>query len=140
VVSDNAVQVSTKKPDGAIYVVGGQDFDAFISNAIALFEGDQSALDALLADMIRSFLPVSATSTAQHTPPAGQQFYGQSQPQTQYSPTMRVAQSPVYFDSPYQDRDAVKAAGGRWDKERKSWYAPVGSDLTQFAKWLPPGV
>ena len=29
----------------------------------------------------------------------------------------------------------AKALGARWDREKKSWYAPPGADLLPLAKW-----
>lgn len=44
---------------------------------------------------------------------------------------------PTRLNTPYADKDAVKAAGGRWDPIEKAWFAPDGADLAKFAKWLP---
>lgn len=49
----------------------------------------------------------------------------------------KVASEPVYLDVPYDQRDAVKAYGARWDGERKKWFVPAGSDLAAFSRWLP---
>lgn len=37
----------------------------------------------------------------------------------------------------YEDRDAVKAAGGAWDAERKVWFVKPGLELAPFVDWLP---
>ena len=31
----------------------------------------------------------------------------------------------VYLESSYQDKDCIKALGGRWDKDRVKWYLPL---------------
>lgn len=52
-----------------------------------------------------------------------------------------AAQTPaatrVYLAVPFAEKDRVKAAGARWDKERKAWFVPEGRDATAFAAWLP---
>lgn len=37
----------------------------------------------------------------------------------------------------YRDKDEAKAAGAKWDKQRKTWYAPEGADMAKLAKWTP---
>ena len=37
----------------------------------------------------------------------------------------------------FDDRQAAKAAGAKWDPQAKHWYAPRGSDLDRFTVWLP---
>lgn len=41
----------------------------------------------------------------------------------------------TYISSPYSERREVKALGGEWDADRKSWFVPVGVDPAPFAKW-----
>jgi hypothetical protein len=36
---------------------------------------------------------------------------------------------------PYWEKDAVKALGARWDRDRKTWYIPPGVDINLFARW-----
>ena len=38
---------------------------------------------------------------------------------------------------PYAEKDEARRLGARWDGERKTWYAPAGSMLTTFERWLP---
>jgi len=42
----------------------------------------------------------------------------------------------LYFKCPYQDKDECKYLGGKWDKEKKSWYIPKEIDSKLFDKWL----
>jgi hypothetical protein len=44
------VQVSGKLPDGRIYVIGGDTFDAFYANALEFFNGDPNQADRLIED------------------------------------------------------------------------------------------
>jgi Domain of unknown function (DUF5710) len=51
----------------------------------------------------------------------------------------------VYLAVPYEEKDAAKAVGARWDLESRRWYVKEGADLTPFGRWLsepvvPPGV
>jgi antirestriction protein ArdC/phage/plasmid primase-like uncharacterized protein len=36
---------------------------------------------------------------------------------------------------PYKEKDQAKAAGARWDKQGKTWYAPEGADMAKLARW-----
>lgn len=38
---------------------------------------------------------------------------------------------------PYAEKDHAKSLGARWDADGKTWYAPVGADLSAFAAWIP---
>lgn len=38
---------------------------------------------------------------------------------------------------PYAEKDEARRLGARWNAELKTWYAPPGSMLTQFERWLP---
>jgi antirestriction protein ArdC/phage/plasmid primase-like uncharacterized protein len=41
---------------------------------------------------------------------------------------------------PYKDREEAKAAGAKWDKNKKTWYAEAGADMEKLAKWKPENV
>jgi putative DNA primase/helicase len=45
----------------------------------------------------------------------------------------------VYLAVPYAEKNQAKARGARWDRHRKSWYAPPGVDLASsgLKDWLP---
>lgn len=36
----------------------------------------------------------------------------------------------------FRDKNEVKRLGARWDRERKQWYAPTGTDLEPLSPWL----
>ncbi|EBM5962854.1 TPA: zincin-like metallopeptidase domain-containing protein [Salmonella enterica subsp. enterica serovar 16:l,v:-] len=36
---------------------------------------------------------------------------------------------------PYKEREEARAAGAKWDKEKKTWYAEAGADMDKLAKW-----
>ncbi|HDS7253968.1 TPA: DUF1738 domain-containing protein [Escherichia coli] len=41
---------------------------------------------------------------------------------------------------PYKDREEARAAGAKWDKEKKTWYADGDADMEKLAKWKPENV
>ena len=43
----------------------------------------------------------------------------------------------IFLDTPFKDKDKVKALGARWDPALRKWYVPEGTDLQAFAAWLP---
>src|SRR3546814_12918610 len=43
--------------------------------------------------------------------------------------------SKIWLNVPYADKDDAKAAGARWDRQHKSWYAREGVDMAAFSKW-----
>ncbi len=38
---------------------------------------------------------------------------------------------------PYEEKDAAKALGARWDPREKVWFVPDGIDPAPFNRWLP---
>lgn len=139
-----AVQVSVKLSNGVIYVVGGEDFDKFVENGMALL-GDEEAFDALVTDMRRSITPVSGGAQA----PAGQGFY--TPPAAPAAPAPgggRVSTQPVAVKIPWAEKaqadpflTPLKASRmTQWDATNKQWILQPGVDLSPFARWLPPGV
>jgi hypothetical protein len=44
---------------------------------------------------------------------------------------------PIYLDVPYMEKDRAKSLGARWDRDRRVWYVPAGSDASRFAQWYP---
>lgn len=43
----------------------------------------------------------------------------------------------VNLSVPFEEKDAAKALGAKWDSSIKDWYIPEGRDSSPFAKWLP---
>jgi hypothetical protein len=41
----------------------------------------------------------------------------------------------IWLDVPYRDNAAVKAAGGRWDRDHRRWFAPR-PDMTDLQSWV----
>lgn len=46
----------------------------------------------------------------------------------------------VYLAVSYNERNAAKAAGAKWDSIAKSWYAGSEADMEKLKKWLPENV
>src|SRR3954463_14957944 len=51
----------------------------------------------------------------------------------------RMTQSTrIDLSVPYSRKEEAKALGARWDGDRRTWYAPPGTDLRHFDRlWLP---
>ncbi|NCQ52358.1 hypothetical protein GW796_10850 [archaeon] len=41
----------------------------------------------------------------------------------------------IHLNVPFADKDEVKAAGGRWDGDKKQWYYMSDKDGSGFSKW-----
>lgn len=39
----------------------------------------------------------------------------------------------LYIKIPYEEKDAAKALGARWNPERKQWYIPDKKDYHKFS-------
>ena len=50
---------------------------------------------------------------------------------------MTTADDRAYLSVPYDEKDAAKQLGAKWDRQAKAWYVPVGVALEAFAPWLP---
>ena len=48
----------------------------------------------------------------------------------------RRAEKPTVLHVPYEDKELAKKLGARWDRDRKQWYAPTGTDLEPLSPWL----
>ena len=46
-----------------------------------------------------------------------------------------MADSKVYLNVPFAQKDQAKALGARWDGVQKKWYAPADKDIALFANW-----
>ena len=46
-----------------------------------------------------------------------------------------MANSKIYLNVSYAEKDDVKILGARWDPAKKKWYAPIGMDIELFSKW-----
>lgn len=46
-----------------------------------------------------------------------------------------MADSKIYLDVPFAQKDEAKALGARWDAVKKKWYATATKDIALFARW-----
>ena len=44
----------------------------------------------------------------------------------------------IYLEVPYSEKDQCRAAGGKWDGEKKLWYVPIGINPAPFERWMTP--
>lgn len=43
----------------------------------------------------------------------------------------------TYLEVPFEEKDAVKRLGAKWEAGSRRWYIEDQSDLRPFWKWLP---
>jgi hypothetical protein len=46
-----------------------------------------------------------------------------------------MADSKIYLNVPFTQKDEAKALGARWDAVKKKWFVPAERDIALFAKW-----
>ncbi len=46
-----------------------------------------------------------------------------------------MADSKIYLNVPFAQKDEAKALGAKWDAIQKKWFVPADKDLTLFARW-----
>ena len=61
----------------------------------------------------------------------------QELPVHQKKPEGTMSTERTYLAVPYREKDEAKSHGAKWDKEKKQWYAPAGTDLEKLDKWMP---
>ncbi|MCR4471168.1 DUF5710 domain-containing protein [Burkholderia sp. SCN-KJ] len=44
----------------------------------------------------------------------------------------------TYLNVPFNEKDAAKELGAKFDRRSKNWYVPGGTDVAPFARWLQP--
>jgi putative DNA primase/helicase len=52
-------------------------------------------------------------------------------------PAMTTTDDRTYLAVPYDEKDAAKQLGAKWDRQAKAWYVPAGTELDAFTPWLP---
>lgn len=48
----------------------------------------------------------------------------------------KLAEDKTFLAVPFEEKNAAKKLGAKWDKDNKSWYVEKGADLNQFKDWL----
>lgn len=44
--------------------------------------------------------------------------------------------TPIYLRVPYEEREAVKTLGARWNPRWRMWWIPSTADQAPFAAWI----
>jgi putative DNA primase/helicase len=52
-------------------------------------------------------------------------------------PEVAKATERTWLAVPFPEKDQARAAGAKWDKEAKAWYAPEGAELAKVDRWIP---
>ncbi|MDO9268404.1 MAG: DUF5710 domain-containing protein [Methylobacter sp.] len=47
----------------------------------------------------------------------------------------KMADSKIYLNVPFAQKDEAKALGARWDAIQKKWFVPADKDIVLFARW-----
>lgn len=80
----------------------------------------------LWAEMLREAAEMRQDAKSHPTPTSTPTPAQQTQPSA----------ATTWLRASFEDREAVKAAGGQFDAVSKRWYVPAGRDLRPFMKWL----
>ena len=46
-----------------------------------------------------------------------------------------MADSKIYLNVPFAQKDEAKALGARWDAVQKKWFVPADKDIALFTRW-----
>lgn len=118
------IQLSAKANDGKIFVVGGDNFDDFYVNLVAVNGGDTAATDAIINEAKQLLAPVSAERAALDN---ARKAFPQAQPQ----------QDP-WGDPPVPPRQDLNTQRGQTTGPPPG---PAPLDANGNPKrWVPPGV
>ncbi len=60
-----------------------------------------------------------------------------AKPFSAHTPAAPSPHEKTYLAVPYHQKNQAKAAGARWDRQAKLWYALPGADLAKLEAWLP---
>ena len=114
---------------------------AYVKSWIKVLQNDPQEIFRAAADAERIARYVRGWDPAETAAEAAQQS-GAVRREASASPESNspgnaatVASERVYLAVPYSEKDEAKALGARWDRERKSWYAPSRIDPAPLAKW-----
>lgn len=130
------LQISGKSASGIIFVVGGDNFDDFYQNLLAVQGGDPALTTATIAHAAQLVTPVGVS--VQPAPQQAQQQYPQTDAQAianvqQGFPNAQVV--PIQQAPSYAQPDQRQSAGTPPGQQ-----APYCPNHNQPAKWVPGGV
>lgn len=114
------------------------------------FESQEAAIQVARSDAaqrgLKESLDQSVETVAPEVPAAGVNSHerlvrtGQAMKQEEVSMSQVRDSERVYLAVSYNERDAARAAGAKWDSIAKSWYAGPQADMEQLKRWLPENV
>ena len=114
------------------------------------FESQEAAIQVARSDAaqrgLKESLDQSVETVAPEVPAAGVNSHerlvrtGQAMKQEEVSMSQVRDSERVYLAVSYNERDAARAAGAKWDSIAKSWYAGPQADMKQLKRWLPENV
>ena len=114
------------------------------------FETQEAAIQVARSDAaqrgLKESLAQSVETVAPEVPAAGVNSHerlvrtGQAMKQEEVSMSQVRDSERVYLAVSYNERDAARAAGAKWDSIAKSWYAGPQADMEQLKRWLPENV
>lgn len=114
------------------------------------FESQEAAIQVARSDAaqrgLKESLAQSVETVAPEVPADGVNSHerlvrtGQAMKQEEVSMSQVRDSERVYLAVSYNERDAARAAGAKWDSIAKSWYAGPQADMEQLKRWLPENV
>ena len=114
------------------------------------FESQEAAIQVARSDAaqrgLKEPMAQSVETAAPEAPTAGESIHerlvrtGQAMKQEEVSMSQVRDSERVYLAVSYNERNAAKAAGAKWDSIAKSWYAGSEADMEKLKKWLPENV
>ncbi len=109
--------------DDKLFHLASRDYDHFDRQKLTLkFEGLEYPAPQEMKDQFMAGYGQSAEIPPQEVAPAAQET---------------LADTKTFLSVPYREKNQAKAAGAKWDRTAKLWYAPEGASLTALAAWLP---
>ncbi|WP_462431000.1 DUF5710 domain-containing protein, partial [Bilophila wadsworthia] len=114
------------------------------------FESQEAAIQVARSDAaqrgLKESLAQSVETVAPEVPAADVNSHerlvrtGQAMKQEEVSMSQVRDSERVYLAVSYNERDAARAAGAKWDSIAKSWYAGPQADMEQLKRWFPENV
>ena len=106
-----------------IFDLASRDYDHFDRQKLILkFEGLEYSAPQEMKNQFMAGYEKPAKIPPQKVAPATQET---------------IAETKTFLSVPYKEKNEAKAAGAKWDRTAKLWYAPEGASLTALAAWLP---
>jgi putative DNA primase/helicase len=111
---------------------------AYVGHWITILREDPAEIfrAASDAEQIARFLGRLAPALREEL---GREAETPAKPASETPPSQERAGERIYLSVPYEEKQAAKRHGARWDKDAKSWYIPEGTPLALFEPWKRHG-